>query len=81
MLAELDLDAIASHGYCFQLDLTWGAGEAGFDIVEVPNTFAERAIGESKMNGSIVREAVLRVGRWGVRRRCQQLRHLIKKSS
>lgn len=58
----------------FQIDLTWRTDDAGFDIVEVPITFTERAIGESKMNGSIVREAVIRVGSWGVKRRWQQLR-------
>jgi dolichol-phosphate mannosyltransferase len=81
VLEKLDLDAIASHGYCFQIDLTWRTDEAGFEIVEVPITFTERAIGESKMSGSIVREAVLRVGSWGVKRRWQQLRGLIKKTS
>jgi dolichol-phosphate mannosyltransferase len=78
VLEKLPLDEIASHGYCFQIDLTWRTVEAGFEIVEVPITFTEREIGESKMSGSIVREAVLRVGRWGVRRRWQQLRALFK---
>ncbi|HEV7973700.1 polyprenol monophosphomannose synthase [Amycolatopsis sp.] len=81
VLGKLDLDAIASHGYCFQIDLTWRTDEAGFEIVEVPITFTERAIGESKMSGSIVREAVIRVGSWGVKRRWQQLRSLVKKTS
>jgi dolichol-phosphate mannosyltransferase len=81
VLEKLDLDAIASHGYCFQIDLTWRTDEAGFDIVEVPITFTERAIGESKMSGSIVREAVIRVGSWGVKRRWQQLLRLVKKNS
>jgi dolichol-phosphate mannosyltransferase len=78
VLEKLPLDEIASHGYCFQIDLTWRTVEAGFEIVEVPITFTEREIGESKMSGSIVREAVLRVGRWGVKRRWQQLRALFK---
>jgi dolichol-phosphate mannosyltransferase len=81
VLEKLDLDAIASHGYCFQIDLTWRTDEAGFEIVEVPITFTERAIGESKMSGSIVREAVIRVGSWGVKRRWQQLRRLVKRTS
>jgi dolichol-phosphate mannosyltransferase len=78
VLEKLPLDEIASHGYCFQIDLTWRTVEAGFEIVEVPITFTEREIGESKMSGSIVREAVLRVGRWGVKRRWQQLRAMFK---
>jgi dolichol-phosphate mannosyltransferase len=78
VLEKLALDEIASHGYCFQIDLTWRTVEAWFEIVEVPITFTEREIGESKMSGSIVREAVLRVGRWGVKRRWLQLRALFK---
>lgn len=74
VLEKLDLDAIASHGYCFQIDLAWRTVRAGFSVAEVPITFTEREIGESKMSGSIVREAVLKVGRWGARRRWEQVR-------
>jgi dolichol-phosphate mannosyltransferase len=45
--------------------------------VEVPITFTEREIGESKMSGNIVREALWRVTKWGVRRRATQLRDLL----
>jgi dolichol-phosphate mannosyltransferase len=81
VLEKLALDEIASHGYCFQIDLTLRTDEAGFEIVEVPITFTDRVIGESKMSGSIVREAGLRVGSWGVKRRWRQLRRLVKKTS
>lgn len=54
VLEKLDLDAIASHGYCFQVDLAWRTLQAGFTVAEVPITFTEREIGESKMNGNIV---------------------------
>lgn len=74
VLEKLDLDEIASHGYCFQIDLAWRTVRAGFSVAEVPITFTEREIGESKMSGSIVREAVLKVGRWGARRRWEQVR-------
>lgn len=74
VLEKLDLDEVASHGYCFQIDLGWRTLRAGFSVAEVPITFTERAVGESKMSGSIVREAVLKVGRWGARRRWEQLR-------
>ncbi|GAA1974133.1 polyprenol monophosphomannose synthase [Amycolatopsis minnesotensis] len=73
VLEELALDEIASHGYCFQIDLTLRTADAGFEIVEVPITFTEREIGESKMSGSIIREAFLRVGLWGARRRWAQV--------
>ncbi|WP_020673462.1 polyprenol monophosphomannose synthase [Amycolatopsis nigrescens] len=77
VLEKLALDEVASHGYCFQIDLTWRTVDAGFSVVEVPITFTEREIGESKMSGSIVREAVIRVGHWGLRRRWEQLRGLL----
>jgi dolichol-phosphate mannosyltransferase len=79
VLEKLALDEVNSHGYCFQIDLTLRTADAGFEIVEVPITFTEREIGESKMNGSIIREAFLRVAKWGVERRWQQLRRLVKR--
>ncbi|QWF85346.1 polyprenol monophosphomannose synthase [Amycolatopsis sp. CA-230715] len=79
VLEKLALDEIASHGYCFQIDLTLRTADAGFEIVEVPITFTEREIGESKMSGSIIREAFLRVGTWGARRRWAQARRLARR--
>jgi dolichol-phosphate mannosyltransferase len=81
VLKKLPLDEIASHGYCFQIDLTLRTVDADFQIVEVPITFTEREIGESKMSGSIVREAFLRVALWGVNRRWSQLKGLFKHPS
>ena len=60
VLRALKLDEIASHGYCFQIDVAWRAIRAGFTVAEVPITFTERTLGESKMSGSIVREAFSR---------------------
>lgn len=74
---KLDLDAIASHGYCFQVDLAWRTLQAGFTVAEVPITFTEREIGESKMNGNIVQEALVRVTVWGLRSRLARLRALL----
>ena len=65
--AKLALDEIASQGYCFQVDLVWQAWRAGFKVVEVPITFVERTLGESKMSNAIVAEAFWRVTWWGVR--------------
>ena len=42
---------------------------AGARVVEVPITFTERPFGRSKMSGSIVREALVRVTVWGLRDR------------
>ncbi|WP_114454190.1 polyprenol monophosphomannose synthase [Halopolyspora algeriensis] len=77
VLDRVKLHSVASQGYCFQVDLAWRAIEAGFTVVEVPITFVERENGESKMSGSIVQEALVRVTKWGLRRRANQLRALL----
>ncbi len=73
VLRSLPLDGVASHGYCFQVDLAWRAVQAGFRVTEVPITFTEREIGTSKMSGGIVREALLKVTLWGAAHRWHQL--------
>ena len=69
VLEELALDEVASQGYCFQVDMAWRAVQGGFRVREVPITFVERERGASKMNGSIVREALWLITRWGLARR------------
>jgi dolichol-phosphate mannosyltransferase len=69
VLDALPLDDVASHGYCFQVDLAWRASQAGYRVVEVPITFVERIRGESKMSRAIVLEALWRVTWWGLRAR------------
>ena len=64
-LRGLDLDTVASQGYCFQVDLAWRAWRQGFSVVEVPITFVERSTGRSKMSRAIVAEALWRVTWWG----------------
>lgn len=72
-LQRLGLADVASQGYCFQVDLTLRSVEQGLRIVEVPIDFVEREQGHSKMGGAIVREALVRVTVWGLRRRRAQL--------
>ena len=67
-LDKLDLDAVASQGYCFQVDLARRAVSQGLRVVEVPIEFVEREHGVSKMSGGIVREALWRVTVWGLAR-------------
>ncbi|WP_026198062.1 polyprenol monophosphomannose synthase [Sciscionella marina] len=76
VLKNLPLDQVESHGYCFQVDLSWRTVLAGFRVVEVPITFTERESGQSKMSGSIMREAMFKIGRWGLGHRLRQLRGL-----
>jgi dolichol-phosphate mannosyltransferase len=77
-LRRIDLDGIASKGYCFQVDLCWRALEAGLRVVETPITFTEREFGVSKMSGSIVRESLLLVTRWGIDRRFRDARSVVR---
>ncbi len=72
-LEQIDLQAVQSQGYCFQIDLTRRAAKAGLRIVEVPITFVEREVGESKMSRAIGAEALWRVTLWGARDRIGQL--------
>ena len=61
VLERIDLDAIDSKGYAFQIENVYRALRAGFRIVEVPITFAERETGHSKMSRAIVLEAIWKV--------------------
>jgi dolichol-phosphate mannosyltransferase len=61
VLETIDLDAIRSVGYAFQIELTWRAFQAGFVIAEVPIVFPDRTVGESKMSPRIMHEAMLGV--------------------
>jgi len=74
-LESIDLESVASQGYCFQVDLTRRAVAAGLRVVEVPITFVERELGTSKMSRAIVAEALWRVTVWGVTDRTRRLLH------
>lgn len=75
-LRSIDLDEVASAGYCFQLDLTWRVLKAGMTVSEVPIEFVEREYGNSKMSRAIVVEALIRTTLWGIDHRAGQLRGL-----
>jgi len=74
VLEKIDLAAVDSKGYCFQIDLTWRAINSGFRVVEVPITFTERELGVSKMSGSNIREALVKVAQWGLNGRLDRAR-------
>ena len=61
VLETIDLDAIAARGYGFQIEGTYRALRAGFRVVEIPIVFVDRRVGESKMSGAIVLEAMRQV--------------------
>ena len=61
VLEALDLDAIGSRGYAFQVEATYRAIQLGFEVVEVPIVFRDRQAGASKMDRAIVLEAIWRI--------------------
>jgi dolichol-phosphate mannosyltransferase len=61
VLDTIDLDAIGSRGYAFQIETTYRVLRAGFKVVEVPISFSDREHGHSKMSKAIVGEAVWKV--------------------
>jgi dolichol-phosphate mannosyltransferase len=61
VLEAIDLDAVESKGYAFQVELTYRTIRQGFRVVEVPIDFRDREVGSSKMSRAIVAEAVWRI--------------------
>ena len=63
VLEAIDLDAVRSNGYSFQIEMSFRAHRRGFRIREIPIVFTDRTEGQSKMSGAIIREAVWMVWR------------------
>ena len=63
VLEAIDLDAVHSNGYAFQIEMSLRASRKGFRIKEIPIVFVDRSEGQSKMSGAIIREAVWMVWR------------------
>jgi dolichol-phosphate mannosyltransferase len=61
VLETIDLDAVHSKGYAFQIETTYRTLKKGFRVVEIPIRFADRTEGHSKMSRAIVLEAVTKV--------------------
>ncbi|HVP57343.1 MAG TPA: polyprenol monophosphomannose synthase [bacterium] len=61
VLEALDLDAVISEGYCFQIEITFRAWRKGFRILEIPIVFVDRTAGASKMSKRIIWEAIWKV--------------------
>jgi dolichol-phosphate mannosyltransferase len=62
-LEAIDLDAVRSNGYSFQIEVTHKIWRQGLKVVEVPIIFTDRFLGKSKMTGNIIREALWMVWR------------------
>ena len=63
VLEAIDLSQVGSNGYAFQIEMSVRAWRKGFKLSEIPIVFVDRTEGQSKMNKSIVREAVWKVPR------------------
>ncbi len=61
VLESIDLDSIESKGYAFQVEITYRTVQRGFKVVEVPIVFRDREKGTSKIDSSVIREALWRV--------------------
>ncbi|MCH8304353.1 MAG: polyprenol monophosphomannose synthase [Candidatus Marinimicrobia bacterium] len=57
VLEAVDLDAVHSGGYSFQIEMNFRAWCKGFRLKEIPIIFVDRTLGQSKMNFSIMVEA------------------------
>jgi dolichol-phosphate mannosyltransferase len=78
-LERIELNAISSYGYVFQVDLVVRALRAGLRVVEVPIEFVEREHGESKMSSRVAVDSLRAITAWGIRERRQQLRALLRR--
>jgi dolichol-phosphate mannosyltransferase len=78
VLEAIDLPSVRAEGYVFQIEVTYRAIVAGFNVVEVPITFCDRRAGTSKMSSRIALEAMLAVPRLRYSRRTRQLRRLTR---
>lgn len=74
-LEKIDLETIESVGYCFQIDLGWRTQLQGLTIAEVPITFVEREVGDSKMDSGVILESMTKVARWGLSARAKTLKN------
>ena len=63
VLEAIDLDAIDTRGYGFQIEMTYRAHRMGFRVVELPIIFVDRKVGQSKMSNDIFVEAMVNVWR------------------
>jgi len=78
MLAAIPFDGVHAGGYVFQIEMTFRASRDGARVREVPITFRERELGVSKMSGSNIREAMVKVAQWGVGGRMDRARGVVR---
>jgi dolichol-phosphate mannosyltransferase len=67
VLEAIDLEAVRSNGYAFQIELTYRTLKKGFRVKEIPIVFEDRRVGQSKMSRKIFLEGLTMV--WKLRLR------------
>jgi dolichol-phosphate mannosyltransferase len=67
-LKRMNLATINARGYSFQIEMAYRTIQLGGRTQEVPIVFVEREIGESKMSGDIVSEALMLMTKFGLKR-------------
>lgn len=78
VLEQLDLNELSPKGFIFQAEVAHKAGQAGFDVREVPITFEDRTLGESKLNASFAATSLAEVTKWGVAEKTTSAANLLK---
>jgi dolichol-phosphate mannosyltransferase len=68
LLRSMDIETVRADGYGFQIEMTYRAARAKARIAEVPISFVDRELGQSKMSSAIIVEALALVTRWGIAR-------------
>jgi dolichol-phosphate mannosyltransferase len=73
-LEKIDYLTVMADGYGFQIEMTYRARSNGASIIEVPISFKDRELGESKMSRAIVIEALGLVTQWAIEKQLRRLR-------
>ncbi|MCT1444703.1 polyprenol monophosphomannose synthase [Corynebacterium sanguinis] len=81
LLEDLDLDSLSDKGYIFQAEIAHRALQAGYDVREVPITFTDRTLGESKLDASFAGQSLAEVTKWAAAEKSELLREGAKEAS
>lgn len=71
VLEELDLEDLSQKGFIFQVEIAHKAEMAGFEVREVPITFEDRKLGESKLDASFAVSSLAEVTKWSLQDRAE----------
>lgn len=78
VLEQIDLDTLSEKGYIFQVEVAHRVQNDGFDVCEVPITFEDRKLGESKLDPSFAVTSLAEVTKWGATERAETVADMAK---